>query len=256
MSTDYQIKEINLNDFEKVGDVEIKKYDDVTVIEFSSPFGYRKGKNKVIFTDNGHEGVSLRRFGGDTNENDIKHLIFITMCITGRGSMIDDYGFQMGFPSVCKGTHEEVPIETFYEETTNRNKSFYDLDIRDQYESMLANMSKEERTTERYRFEGFGEKLESYLEKYYPEMLTVKTRGYGSREEEVEMFLEYFTRYEGESINMDGESVTSDDDLIARDANLKEINKFWDDHETFKGETMKNKTNSIESPIHGEIRSL
>ena len=49
MST--EIKDISLNSFEKVGDVEITKHDDVTVIEFSSPFGYHKGKNKVIFTD-------------------------------------------------------------------------------------------------------------------------------------------------------------------------------------------------------------
>jgi hypothetical protein len=114
MSTEYQIKEINLNDFEKVGDVEITKHDDVTVIEFSS-------------------------------------------------------------------------LEEF-----NNNKD------------------------------------------YYQTMNVVNARGgCHSREEEIDAFGEYFCRYEGESTNMDGESVTSDDDLIFRDAHLKEINKFWDDQDTF-----------------------
>ena len=224
MSTEYRVKGINLSDFESIGDVKIVKYDGVTVIEFSSPFGLKTHVNKVIYNDHGNGRITLRRFGKDTNENQIRYLLFLIMCITGKGVISDDYGFEMGFPT------ELTNVE--YIETVNRNKSFYDLDIRDQYEFMLTEMYINDRILELNRFELSGLTLENYLGRYYPKILVVKERGFRNRREEIECFLDYSSRYDGEYEDMDGNFVTSKEELEFREKTLKEINKFWDGFES------------------------
>ncbi len=128
----------------------------------------------------------------------------------------------------------DVKIVKSYEEVTERNKSFYDLDIQDQYEYMLSQMSESDRFLELDRFKLSELTLVKYIQKYYPEMLVVKTRGYRTREEELEMFNEHSSRYDGLYEDMDGNFVTSKEELEFREKTLKEINEFWDEFVTSK----------------------
>ena len=117
---------------------------------------------------------------------------------------------------------------------TERNKSFYDLDIQDQYEYMLSQMSESDRFLELDRFELSELTLVKYIQKFYPEMLVVKTRGYRTREEELKMFNEHSSRYDGLYEDIDGNFVTSKEELEFREKTLKVINEFWDEFESQK----------------------
>ena len=73
---------------------------------------------------------------------------------------------------------------------------------------------------------------EDNWEEYCPEILVVKERGFRNRREEIECFLDYSSRYDGEYEDMDGNFVTSKEELEFREKTLKEINKFWDGFES------------------------
>ena len=220
MSTEYRIKDINLEDFKSIEGVNVAVDGGITIIEFSSPFCHRENINRAIYNNHKNGNATLRRLGKNTSENEIRYLPFLIICIKGKGVISDDYGFEIGCPMES--------INNSYEDVTNRNKSFYDLDILDQYDNMLSKMSNNDKSLELDRFELSELTLENYLKINYPKMLVIKTRGYRTRKEELDVFMEHSSRYDGESINMQGECVTSKQELEFREKCTNEINEFWD----------------------------